>query len=104
MTVGAQRSHAEWVGQAQGEPVTLFSNLELDRVAPRVNLTVEPECPRLVATLATPASDAKRLIGKPERVRDPAGEQICLTEPGRDHRGTRSSASCQTNPRAPPHC
>jgi hypothetical protein len=49
-------------------------------MASRVNLAVEPERPRLIASLATPAGDVERLIGKAESVLDLAGEQVCLAE------------------------
>jgi hypothetical protein len=80
MTVCAQGSHAESVGQIQRQPVTLLGTLELGLATPRVNLAVKPERPRLVATLATPAGDVERLIGKAKSILDPAGEQACLAE------------------------
>src|SRR5262249_62385753 len=80
MTVGAQRSHVESVGQIHRQLVIPRGTLELERAAPRVNLAVEPKRPRLVATLAAPAGDVERLIGKAESVLDPAGEQVCLAE------------------------
>ena len=80
MTVGTQQSHAESLGAIECQLVTLFGTLELERLAPRVNIAQKPQRPGFVAALAALAGDVERLIRKAESVLDPAGEQACLAK------------------------
>src|SRR5262249_45246694 len=86
VAVGGEWTHAECVGQREGLPVVGFGLFGLWRRGLRRYFTEEPQGVGFVASFLMGPRELEGALRLSIRLDQPAGAQICLTQPDRPER------------------